>query len=100
LSDGILGDGFGLHFICTINTDMNKIDDAIQRKGRLRINYEFRALTKEKTKALAEKLGKEIPDGVELTLGDIFNYDDVVEFGKKKPKKIGPSPRSMSSIWT
>ena len=89
LSDGILGDGFGLHFICTINTDMNKIDDAIQRKGRLRINYEFRALTKEKTKALAEKLGKEIPDGVELTLGDIFNYDDVVEFGKKKPKKIG-----------
>ena len=89
LSDGILGDGFGLHFICTINTDMNKIDDAIQRKGRLRINYEFRPLSKEKTHALAEKLGKDIPEGIELTLGDIFHYDDVVEFGKKKQKKIG-----------
>ena len=89
LSDGILGDGFKLHFICTINTTLDKLDDALLRKGRLRINYEFRPLTAEKTAALAEKLGKDVPEGAELTLGDIFNYDEVVEFGKKKEKHMG-----------
>ena len=84
-----LGDGFKLHFICTINTTLDKLDDALLRKGRLRINYEFRPLTAEKTAALADKLGKDVPEGAELTLGDIFNYDEVVEFGKKKEKHMG-----------
>ena len=89
LSDGILGDGFRLHFICTFNTNLNNIDPALLRKGRLKINYEFKQLTAEKTAHLAELLDKDVPEGTELTLGDIYNYDEVVEYGSKRDKTMG-----------
>ena len=89
LSDGILGDGFRLHFICTFNTNLSNIDDALLRKGRLKINYEFKALTPEKTANLAEILEKDIPEGSSFTLGDIYNFDEVVEYGHKHDRAIG-----------
>lgn len=76
LSDGILGDSLNLKFICTFNADLKNIDPAILRKGRLKIKYEIKALTPEKTQALAKKLGKEIPEGKSLPLCEIFNYGE------------------------
>ena len=88
LSDGIISDTFNMKFICTFNAELTDIDEALLRKGRLKVKYEFGKLSKEKTQRLAEKLGKNITPGVELTLADIYNYDDEVDFATKK-KKIG-----------
>ena len=68
LSDGILGDGLNIKFICTFNADINKLDEAILRKGRLKYKYEFKELTPEKTQELAKELGKSIPEGESLTV--------------------------------
>lgn len=84
ISDGLLGDGLGIKFICTFNTNLKNIDPAILRKGRMKLKYEFKKLTSEKTYALGQKLGKNIPRGESLTLGDIYNYDD--NNGQEKPK--------------
>lgn len=88
LSDGIISDAFNMKFICTFNAEMTDIDEALLRKGRLKVKYEFGKLSKEKTQKLAEKLGKNIEPGVELTLADIYNYDEEVDFAVSK-KNIG-----------
>lgn len=74
LSDGILGDSFRFKFICTFNTSIKQIDQALLRKGRMKMKYEFKKLCAEKTYKLGQKLGKAIPQGEEHTLADIFNY--------------------------
>lgn len=76
LSDGILGDGLNIKFICTFNADINKLDEALLRKGRLKYKYEFTALTPEKTQELAKELGKDIPEGESLTVSNIYNWDE------------------------
>ena len=76
LSDGILGDGLNFKFICTFNADLKSIDEAILRRGRLKKKYEFKALTPEKTKKLAEHLGIELEEGGSLPLCDIYNYGE------------------------
>jgi hypothetical protein len=75
LSDGILGDGLGLKFICTFNAEISKIDKAILRRGRLKYKYEFKDLTMEKTKKLCEKFGLPEPSKP-MPLCDIFNNED------------------------
>lgn len=76
LSDGILGDGLNFKFICTFNADLKNIDKAILRRGRLKKKYEFKALTPEKTKRLAEHLGIKLEEGDSLPLCDIYNYGE------------------------
>lgn len=76
LSDGILGDGLNIKFICTFNADIDKLDKAILRKGRLKYKHEFKALTPEKTQELAQELGKNIPEGLSLTVSDIYNWEE------------------------
>lgn len=74
LSDGIIGDAFNFKFICTFNAEIGKIDKALLRKGRMKIKYEFKKLSADKTKALASKLGHEVKEGESLSLADIYNY--------------------------
>lgn len=88
LSDGIIGDSMNFKFICTFNAPIGKLDQAIQRKGRMKVKYEFKKLTAEKTHALGEKLGFNIPKTESLPLSEIFNYNE--DNGKEKEtKKIG-----------
>lgn len=84
LSDGILGDSFRFKFICTFNTNVKQLDQALLRKGRMKMKYEFKKLCAEKTYNLGQKLGKNIPHGESHTLADIFNYG--VENGNKNMK--------------
>lgn len=76
LADGLLGDGLKLKFLCTFNANINSIDKAVLRKGRLKYQYEFKALTPEKTQELAKELNKNIPIGKSLTVGEIYNYNE------------------------
>lgn len=74
LSDGLLGQTLKSQFICTFNTDLDKIDTALLRRGRLLSSHEFLPLEETKAKKLAKKLGKEFVEG-ETTLADIYNSE-------------------------
>jgi len=84
LTDGIISDVLKIKFICTFNTALNKIDEALLRKGRLSLKYEFKELDKEKASKL---LGKEVNKA--MTLADIYNIDEENDFSKKPQNKIG-----------
>lgn len=89
LSDGILGDSLSLKFLCTFNSDLSKIDPAILRKGRLKIKYEFGKLKANKVQKLASKLGKEIPDGKDLPLCDVYSYGTENNGEQKTRPRVG-----------
>lgn len=84
ITDGIIGDVLGIKLICTFNTSLSKIDKALLRKGRLSLKYEFKKLKADKASKI---LGKEIKE--DMTLADIYNYDEENDYSKKSKTKIG-----------
>lgn len=87
LTDGLFSDFLNIKIICTFNTNLDRIDKALLRKGRMIAKYNFMPLSHEKTAALARKLGYENVSG-SLTLADIFSYDQQ-SFSKPIRKTIG-----------
>lgn len=91
LTDGLFSDFLNIKIICTFNTNIDHIDKALLRKGRMIAKYKFTPLSHEKTAALARKLGHENVTG-SLTLADIFGLDKR-GFGNTTQKTIGfPQP--------
>lgn len=88
MSDGLMSDIFNIKFICTFNTDIENIDEALLRPGRCFVNYEFKPLEAEKTGKLLESLGYAIDKPREMTLAEIYNYKEE-QTENAKPKKIG-----------
>lgn len=80
ITDGVISDILGIKLICTFNTALSKIDEALLRKGRLSLKYEFKKLAKDK----AEMLG----GNGESTLADIYNKEEN-DYSKKVTRKIG-----------
>ena len=81
LTDGIIGEAFGIKFVCTFNCSPNEIDKAVMRKGRLSLIYEFKKLSLEKTRDI-------IPTATEpMTLAQIYHSDD--NGNNDKSKRIG-----------
>ena len=90
MSDGLLSDIFNIKFICTFNADINKIDQALLRKGRCYANYEFKPLSKEKVTALNEKYKLNLPEIKEMTLAEIYNFGILDNYQSQEThKKIG-----------
>jgi len=87
LTDGLFSDFLNIKIICTFNTNIDHIDKALLRKGRMIAKYKFTPLSSEKTSLLARKLGHEHVTG-SLTLADIFGLE---KRGFKNPaqKTIG-----------
>ena len=85
LCDGIMADVLNFKIIATFNTDEDKIDSALKRKGRMFLKYKFDSLSEEKTKHLFNKLYGEAPPKKKMTLAEIYNDEN--EFGEKKEKK-------------
>lgn len=81
ITDGLVGDALNIRFLCTFNAKLTEIDDALLRPGRLKLKYEFKALDKNKTKAICG-------DDKAETLAEIYNKERI-DFGEKKTKKIG-----------
>lgn len=72
LSDGILGDCLRFQVICTFNTDVQNLDKALLREGRLLKKYEFGELGVDKANKLLKKLNK--PETKEaMSLAKIYN---------------------------
>lgn len=88
MSDGLMSDIFNIKFVCTFNTDIANIDEALLRPGRCFVNYEFKSLCEEKTIKLLENLGYNVNKPGDLTLAQIYNYKEK-EKSIQKPKKIG-----------
>jgi len=87
LTDGLFSDFLNIKIICTFNTNLDRIDKALLRKGRMIAKYNFAPLSPEKTAALAKKHGHENVTG-SLTLADIFGYDQT-NFNKPAKRTIG-----------
>ena len=85
ISDGILGDSMHLKFICTFNADLQSIDKALLRKGRLKVKYEFKDLKKDKVKAIFKKLGIDESNAKDMPLCDVYNFEE--ENGSKIPQR-------------
>jgi energy-coupling factor transporter ATP-binding protein EcfA2 len=88
VTDGILGRISNLKVICTLNNKAT-IDEALLRKGRLKLEYKFDKLSIDKANALAKKLGKKTILDKPVVLSDVYNADDINEFVETKKKTIG-----------
>jgi hypothetical protein len=89
MTDGLLGDGLQLKFICTFNASLKNIDKALLRKSRLIAKYNFRKLETEKVNKLIALQNLTIPyvDNP-MSLSEIFNYKDR-DFEQETSNRIG-----------
>lgn len=76
ISDGLLSDFLNVQLICTFNSPISLVDDALLRKGRLIAKYEFKKLNKDKAQRLSDKLGFTHHFEESATLADIFNQHE------------------------
>jgi broad-specificity NMP kinase len=96
VSDGILADVLHFNFIFTINCEIDQIDSALKRPGRLVAEYKFSELGYNKTSELifelypdaAEELIKHIPKNG-LTLAQIYNLNETAYLYTPKKNGIG-----------
>jgi ATP-dependent 26S proteasome regulatory subunit len=89
ITDGLLGDCLRVQIICTFNTDIRKIDQALLRNGRLIASYEFKELSVEKAQQLSIMLGQEKQITEPMTLSNIYNTDKFYFQRNKTKKSIG-----------
>lgn len=87
MTDGILGDCLSIQIIATLNTEREKIDPALLRKGRLIVDHEFKELPEDNVKRLFEKLNIKKENVKPLTLTEIYNHDEE-DRNEEKPKKF------------
>ncbi|MCB0516285.1 MAG: AAA family ATPase [Chitinophagales bacterium] len=87
LTDGLFSDYLNIKIICTFNTSIHNIDNALLRKGRLIAFYEFKNLSVAKTNALLQSLGFEKLNRA-LSVSDIYNYT-AANFNPNSENAIG-----------
>ena len=75
LTDGILGECLGIQIIATFNTEIDNIDKALLRKGRLTQIYEFNKLSRGKSQNIFKELQLENFPNKEMTLAEIYNFE-------------------------
>ena len=87
LTDGLFSDYLNIKIICTFNTNLSEIDNALLRKGRIIAKYEFLPLSIEKTNQLLHSLGIS-PQKEEMTIANIYNHSKE-KYTNKESRKIG-----------
>jgi len=92
LTDGILSTIMNIKIIATVNTDTD-LDEALFRKGRMKVEYYFDKLEVDKANALLKKLGHDGTVSEPHTLAEIYNFTEQVKFDgktvRKKPMGFG-----------
>ncbi|MEO5650485.1 MAG: AAA family ATPase [Ginsengibacter sp.] len=89
ITDGLLSDCLNIQIICSFNTDISKVDNALMRKGRLIAKYEFKELEKVKAQMLSDKLGFNATINSPMTLSAIYNQEEKDFEQTKKNNQIG-----------
>lgn len=95
ISDGLLSDCLNIQIICSFNTDVSKIDNALLRKGRLIAKYDFQDLAIEKANKLSGKLGFETEFKSAMPLSMIYNQEDKNFHKPRKLSAIGFQTRNV-----
>ena len=75
LTDGILGDALNCQFICTFNTEIENIDSALLRPGRLLVRHEFGMLSADEANAYLKSVNKEHVVSEPMSLAALMNID-------------------------
>ena len=83
ISDGLLADFLNVQLICTFNSSLTMVDQALMRKGRLIARYEFNKLDIAKAQRLSEHLGIDQVITKPMTLAEITNPDMVGQMPAK-----------------
>ncbi len=89
IADGMLSDILECQFICTFNSDISKIDNALLRKGRLIAEYKFMPLEADKANAYLTSIGSEQQVATSMTLAELTNINESSYKEKAKETKIG-----------
>ncbi len=89
ITDGILGESLGIQIIATFNTDVQNIDPALKRKGRLKSAYEFKALNPEKANRLLDEKKANYSTEEEMTLAEIYNISEEEQYKGPVRKAVG-----------
>lgn len=89
ITDGILGESLGIQIIATFNTDVQNIDPALKRKGRLKSAYEFKALNPEKANILLGEQDSDYTTNQEMTLAEIYNISEEEQYKSPTRKAVG-----------
>lgn len=86
LTDGLLSNLLELQILCTLNCNVNYIDEAVRRPGRLIFEYDFKKLEIDQCNRLLTKLyeGKNYKTSKELTIAEIYNFETLKPEEKKK----------------
>lgn len=92
ITDGLLGDFLRLHVICTVNCRLDQLDPALLRPGRLVARHHFGRLPRAQAQAVADSIGKELPDadGTDFSLAEIFS--GIVEAKNVTTRRLGFDP--------
>jgi hypothetical protein len=76
ISDGLLSDCLNVQIICTFNSSLTLVDNALMRKGRLIAKYEFGALDVVKAQRLSDHLGLQQKIQKPMTLAEVTNPNE------------------------
>jgi SpoVK/Ycf46/Vps4 family AAA+-type ATPase len=76
ISDGLLADFLNVQVICTFNSALTFVDNALMRKGRLIAKYEFGKLSIEKAQRLSRHLGFDHVVERPMTIAEIANQHE------------------------
>jgi hypothetical protein len=88
ISDGLLADFLNVQLICTFNSSLTLIDNALMRKGRLIAKYEFGKLSIAKAQKLSDHLGLNTVISKPMTIAEISNQHEQ-NFETKQVEVIG-----------
>jgi SpoVK/Ycf46/Vps4 family AAA+-type ATPase len=86
IADGILGKILNLKLLTTVNREEN-IDDALKRKGRLKLDYNFDLLEPDKVNKLLKKLNINTTTTKAMSLADVYNINEDPSIGKSNVRK-------------
>lgn len=85
ISDGLLSDFLNVQIVCTFNNNMNLVDKALLRKGRLIASYEFNKLSVKKAQQLSLHLGHKNVISQPMTLTEIANQKEKTYILQERP---------------
>lgn len=83
ISDGLLSDFLNVQLICTFNSSLTLIDEALMRKGRLIARYEFGKLGVAKAQRLSNHLGFNTMVNRPMSIAEIANQHERTESSQR-----------------
>lgn len=86
LSNGILGDILQSQFICTFNTALTNIDEALLRPGRLLVKHEFNKLSIDESNRYLESIDSDFVADAPMTLAELTNLENTPVVSAEKVK--------------